>query len=1405
MRRLTSKSTFFYFTAFFCFCFFASSVYPFTRFSTIEFKLLRWFINNPSLPQTLPMVDISEKGSLYAVTYVFSENGSDDLTGSDSEWDAVREAFSTYESVPGSSLQFIEETLPIPESSTRLARDGHNLIFWDETGSSATDENIPDEEVALTVLTYNAGTGELLDADIRMNGQDYTWVTDGADRQEKMDVLSTALHEIGFLVGLDVSMIDTAPKSPNALRPAMYPLRPSDPLRKELTQDDKAGVSRIYPAAGYDNMVGSISGTIYRADGQTGVYGAHVIALDPVTGNPVVSALSGSGAMADSNDGHSVNVNSGNYTLYGLPPGSYFIAVQPLDGGQANASSFKSAYSQLGTIATDFVYELYNSDDAAEDAPGAVTLVTVEAGGKITGIDVVTDTTTHYQLMDQGSVSVPFQNFSFPFYGVNYTSMYVNANGNITFGAALADGTETPVEFAENSPQIAALWDDLNPEVNGADIIVTQSEDVVTVTYSGIPEYPSRGASTFKIHLYRSGTIEIEYVAVSSVDDAIVGLSPGTGEMNFQLDFSGIGSSISFKAILPIFEQFLGSGDDDGDPATNDPFDLDGATLSFVPNTGNGYDVSVESSQYPAATPTPTFTFTPTHTPTNTPTATATFTPAPDNQSPAIVISPTSAELVAGESLIVQVTASDADGDLIQFSDSPENSGTFGDLSVIGFGRFAIPYTFVASPENGGLNEIQIIADDGKAFSTAPLLVYVEVPPTPTPSNTPTDTPTPSITPTYTPIPNEEPTLSFVPKSLSLIVGETKTITVFGNDADRDSLSLQFTPNDLLSQTSFSAPPGTLIGEYKFTAEEGQEGIVNITFQISDGKTTVDYLYPISVFAKGTTPSPTPTPTSTWTPTITPTITSTPTLTPTPTATVNMPPNIEIEPPEMTLLEGERKEFFVRVSDPNQDAIENYDFDPQNDSIRQLTFRRIGATILEATYEFRAMANRPGINKATFTASDGKLTTVEFFYGRVQLLATPTPTPVPQGDIVVAQGEGGGTFVHRRNIPDITIATNSMFRSMPGAYAAAIGSAVTRAVYVSTGDVDGNGTSDIVTSYGPFNPQGSTLANVIIVREVGTNRVIGHPFQAFPHNNPIPINNPYGEVRTAVGHLLPGKSTNQIVTAHGVGGNNAIRLYEYTGQPLPNAFQLVSQFTGLAGGPGNTNLSGAITVAAGDLTGDGIDELVVGQTNSRASTTLIQVLHLDPNGNISFRSEFFNAFPTRFQGLGGVNLAIGDVDGDGMNEVIASSMGDPEGIMIGDNMYNNFVTILKPVKIFTFIRTFERVDKGVFHVFESGDNPSGAVNMSVGKLVPSGKDSLVVSTDAIIEFNQTTQSLSVPYPVPNTIVKAFQLNFAADGSFSGLSKIIPNRHSSFPPYPIGSGGYTGEVNVAIREFVVISH
>ena len=101
----------------------------------------------------------------------------------------------------------------------------------------------------------------------------------------------------------------------------------------------------------------------------------------------------------------------------------------------------------------------------------------------------------------------------------------MNGNGNLTFGAADADFSETCAELLAGPPRIAPLWDDLF----AVGLVIAEEKDrALQIHFVSVPEFLATGTNYFSVTLDRRGEITINYGATNR-SDAIVGVTEGGG------------------------------------------------------------------------------------------------------------------------------------------------------------------------------------------------------------------------------------------------------------------------------------------------------------------------------------------------------------------------------------------------------------------------------------------------------------------------------------------------------------------------------------------------------------------------------------------------------------------------------------------------------------------------------------------------------------------------------------------------------------------------------------------------------------------------------------------------------------------------------------------------------------
>ncbi len=232
------------------------------------------------------------------VPYRINETGLPSLSNG-SEFTAIHSAFKTWQDVPTSAVAFVHEgTTEIQNGGN----DGTNVISFQDT-----DFAFGSGTIAVTLSTSTAG--RFLDADILFN-PNLAFSTSGEGHG--FDVQAITTHEIGHFLGLDHTAIVSATMNPTGAPGSVFP--------RVLKSDDTIGASIIYPESNFNSTTGAIQGRITGSGGN--VFGAHVVVLD-TQGRTVVSALS--------------NLD-GTYQISGLPPGTYSLYAEPLDGPVTEAN-----------------------------------------------------------------------------------------------------------------------------------------------------------------------------------------------------------------------------------------------------------------------------------------------------------------------------------------------------------------------------------------------------------------------------------------------------------------------------------------------------------------------------------------------------------------------------------------------------------------------------------------------------------------------------------------------------------------------------------------------------------------------------------------------------------------------------------------------------------------------------------------------------------------------------------------------------------------------------------------------------------------------------------------------------------------------------------------------------------
>lgn len=226
-------------------------------------------------------------------------------------------------------------------------------------------------------------------------------------------------------------------------------------------------------------------------------------------------------------------------------------------------------------------------------------------------------------------------------------------------------------------------------------------------------------------------------------------------------------------------------------------------------------------------------------------------------------------------------------------------------------------------------------------------------------------------------------------------------------------------------------------------------------------------------------------------------------------------------------------------------------------------------------------------------------------------------------DFIVGQGVGGTGRVLVYNGSTNALVHN--FFAFPG---------FSGGVHVAGGDVNGDGVTDILVA-------GEGTDSPVKVFN-GTDLSVLHSFFALPGFS--------GGVRVAAGDVN-NDGFDDVIIANGPGITPNVNVYNgQTGAGIHSFFAYP------------TNFLGGVTVASGDVNGDGFDDIVTG-----AGPGAGPHVKVFSGTNAAVIRSFF-AFDAGFQG--GVTVGAGDLTGDGRAEVVAGQQSEGGEVKIFDGVTN---------------------------------------------------------------------------------------------------------------------------------------
>lgn len=226
----------------------------------------------------------------------------------------------------------------------------------------------------------------------------------------------------------------------------------------------------------------------------------------------------------------------------GTAPAGFAIAAAEHDYLARERAAGRLPVKSHGTVRQVGHVAIFEDDGSLFIAPKTVDLqhVSMQYLRRPKGLGVVRSALdfkpvlgTRLGLGDDDSFLVHFpEGFRYPFGEQVYDRVWVNSDGNLTFGEP--DSATTPrslARFLDGPPRIAPLFADLDPTAatGAGGVYLHFLSGRVRVTWYEVPEIGTRNRNSVQITLFTTGRVTFVYGAEVQASEAIVGVNPFAG------------------------------------------------------------------------------------------------------------------------------------------------------------------------------------------------------------------------------------------------------------------------------------------------------------------------------------------------------------------------------------------------------------------------------------------------------------------------------------------------------------------------------------------------------------------------------------------------------------------------------------------------------------------------------------------------------------------------------------------------------------------------------------------------------------------------------------------------------------------------------------------------------------